>query len=83
MCLYAQLLWRRHRRRQEPAPGARIWYRKAAEAGDRRAADWCRKNKVPFTSTLKQLAAAVSRAAENFFATTRPRSLETASPLSL
>ncbi len=28
---------------------AQGWYRKAAEAGDRRAADWCRKNSVPFT----------------------------------
>jgi serine/threonine protein kinase/TPR repeat protein len=28
---------------------ATTWYRKAAEAGDRRAAEWCRKNSVPFT----------------------------------
>ena len=28
---------------------AQNWYRKAAEAGDRRAADWCRKNGVIFT----------------------------------
>ena len=28
---------------------AQAWYRKGAEAGDERAADWCRKNGVPFT----------------------------------
>ena len=28
---------------------AQAWYRKAAEAGDERAADWCRKHSVPFT----------------------------------
>ncbi len=28
---------------------ATIWYRKAAEAGDRRAVEWCRKNSIPFT----------------------------------
>ncbi len=28
---------------------AQNWYRKSAEAGDRRAADWCRKNSVMFT----------------------------------
>ncbi len=28
---------------------AQAWYRKAAEAGDERAADWCRKHGVPFT----------------------------------
>jgi TPR repeat protein len=28
---------------------AQSWYRKAAEAGDERAIDWCRKNTVPFT----------------------------------
>ena len=29
---------------------AQAWYRKAAEAGDERAADWCRKHAVPFTA---------------------------------
>ena len=28
---------------------AQAWYRKAAEAGDDRAADWCRKHNLPFT----------------------------------
>jgi len=28
---------------------AQAWYRKAAEAGDERAAEWCRKRNVPFT----------------------------------
>ena len=28
---------------------AQAWYRKAAEAGDDRAADWCRKHNIPFT----------------------------------
>ena len=28
---------------------AQNWYRKAAEGGDRRSIDWCRKNSVPFT----------------------------------
>jgi len=28
---------------------AQGWYRKAAEAGDRKAAEWCRKNSVPYT----------------------------------
>jgi serine/threonine protein kinase/TPR repeat protein len=28
---------------------AQNWYRKAAEAGDRKAADWCRENGVSFT----------------------------------
>ena len=29
---------------------AQAWYRKAAEAGDERAADWCHKHSVPFTA---------------------------------
>ena len=29
--------------------GAQAWYRKAAEAGYERAAEWCRKHAVPFT----------------------------------
>ena len=29
---------------------AQAWYRKAAEAEDERAADWCRKHGVPFTA---------------------------------
>ena len=28
---------------------AQGWYRKAAEAGDRKAMEWCRKNSVPYT----------------------------------
>ncbi len=28
---------------------AQAWHRKAAEAGDDRAADWCRKHSIPFT----------------------------------
>jgi TPR repeat protein len=28
---------------------AQAWYRKAAEAGDTRAAEWCRKRNIPFT----------------------------------
>ena len=28
---------------------AQNWYRKSAEAGNKRAVDWCRKNSVPFT----------------------------------
>jgi TPR repeat protein len=28
---------------------AQEWYRKAAEAGEARAANWCKTHKVPFT----------------------------------
>ena len=28
---------------------AQAWYVKAAKAGNERAADWCRQNKIPFT----------------------------------
>ena len=29
---------------------SQAWYRKSAEAGDKRGADWCRKHGVPFTA---------------------------------